>query len=249
MVSVLEGGQHVSRSTRFLPWFLACVVITAPASPGRLQSEDPAIRSVLDWYKAFEGSAGIRAQYNGYVGERFDRVYALLSASLHTRMPNAVFEEAYAEVANMKLLQAHLVEAAQSAGTAEVFVEEERTIVGRTATNAQVPAVAWYTGTLRLERNAAGVWMIDSIGTTPEDIISMKYGGHSPWRSDAQEVAQVAAGAYRKRQCPVSTSPPASPNSSTIDWTVACADDGSRYVVHEVRLQSGEWHVLKVSRY
>jgi hypothetical protein len=163
-------------------------------------------------------------------------------------MPQAAFEEAYAEVANMKLLQAHLVRVDQPAGTAEVFVEEERTIVGRTGVNKQVPAVAWYTGMLRLKKNSAGVWQIDSLITTPEDIISMRYGGHSPWRSDVQEVAQVAAGSYRERECPVNTPSPAAPQSNTIDWTVTCADDGARYVVHEVRLHSGALQVLKVAR-
>jgi len=71
-------------------------------------------------------------------------------------MPQSAFEEAYAEVANMKLLQAHLIQVDQSAGTAEVFVEEERTIVRRTGTNEQVPTVAWYTGTVLLKKNSAG---------------------------------------------------------------------------------------------
>ena len=240
------GGRNMTRFIRLLMWVLAASFIVQ-ASFGQTQSDHPAVRSVREWYKAFEGSAGIRAQYGGFVGGRFDEAYALLSAALKATMPKAAFEELYAEVAHTELLQAHLVRVDERAG-AEVFVEEERTIVARTGANEQVPAIAWYTGTLKLERNSAGVWQIDSMAIMPEDIISMQYGGHSPWRSDVQEVAQVAAGAYRKRECRVDTPSPAAPQSSDINWTVTCVDDGSKYAVHEVRLHSGEWHVLQLSR-
>jgi hypothetical protein len=92
-----------------------------------------AVVNPSSWYKAFEGSVGIRAQYGGFVGGRFDGAYARLSAALKATMPKAAFEEIYAEVAYMNLLQAHLVREDQRAGAAEVFVEEERTIVARTA--------------------------------------------------------------------------------------------------------------------
>ena len=49
----------------------------------------------------------------------------LLSAALKATIPKASFEETYAEVAHMKLLQAHLVRVDERAGAAEVFVEEE----------------------------------------------------------------------------------------------------------------------------
>ena len=235
--------------TRFsrLPVCVLAGSFIVQASFGHAQSDHQAVRSVRDWYKAFEGSAGIRAQYGGFVGGRFDGAYVLLSAALKATMPTAAFEELYAEVAHMKLLQAHLVWADERAAAAEVFVEEERTIVARTGANEQVPAVAWYTGVLKLERNSVGIWQIDSIAILPEDIISMQYGGHSPWRSDVQEVAQVAAGAYRKRECPVDTPSPAAPRIRDINWTITCRDDGSTFAVHEVRLHSGEWHVLQLS--
>ena len=237
----------MTRFIRLLMWVLAGGFIVQ-ASFGQAQSDHPALRSVRDWYKAFEGSSGIRAQYGGSVGDGpFDGAYVLLSAALKATMPKAAFEEIYAEVAHMKLLQAHLVRVNERAGAAEVFVEEERTIVARTSANERVPAIAWYTGTLKLERNTVGVWQIDSMAIMAEDIISMQYGGHSPWRSDVQEVAQVAAGAYRKRECGVDTPSPAAPRSSDINWTVTCVDDGSKYAVHEVRLHSGEWHVLQLS--
>lgn len=236
----------MTRFIRPLMWGLAGSFIVQ-ASFGQTQSDHPAVGTVRDWYEAFEGSAGIRAQYGGFVGGRFDEAYALLSAALKATMPKGAFEDIYAEVAHMELLQAHLVRVDERAGAAEVFVEEERTIVARTGANEQVPAIAWYTGSLKLERNNAGLWQIDSIAIMPEDIISMPYGGHSPWRSDAQEVAQVAAGAYRKRDCGVDTPSPVAPRSSDINWTVTCVDDGSQYAVHEVRLHSGEWHVLQLS--
>ena len=236
----------MTRFIRLLIGVVACGFMV-PASSGQAQSDHPALRSVRDWYKAFEGSSGIRAQYGGSVGDGpFDGAYVLLSAALKATMPKAAFEEIYAEVAHMKLLQAHLVRVNERAGAAEVFVEEERTIVARTSANERVPAIAWYTGTLKLERNTVGVWQIDSMAIMPEDIISIQYGGHSPWRSDVQEVAQVAAGAYRKRECGVDTPSPAAPRSSDINWTVTCVDDGSKYAVHEVRLHSGEWHVLQL---
>jgi hypothetical protein len=203
----------MTRFIRLLMWVLAGGFI-AQASFGQAPSDHPALRSVRDWYKAFEGSAGIRAQYGGYVGGRFDTAYALLSAAMNATMPKPAFEEIYAEVAHMKLLQAHLVRVDERAGAAEVFVEEERTIVARTGANEQVPAIAWYTGTLKLERNNAGVWQIDSMAIMPEDIISLQYGGHSPWVSEVQEVAQVAAGAYRKRECGVDT-----PSGLSHAWT------------------------------
>ena len=237
----------MTRFSRLLMWVLTGSFIVQP-SFGQAQSDHPAVGTVRDWYEAFEGSAGIRAQYGGFVGGRFDGAHALLSAALKATMPKASFEEIYAEVAHMKLLQAHLVRVDERAGAAEVFVEEERTIVARTGANEQVPAIAWYTGSLKLERNAAGVLQIDSMAIMPEDIISMQHGGHSPWLSDAQEVAQVAAGAHRKRECVVDTPSPAAPRSGDINWTVTCVDDGSKYAVHEVRLHSGEWHVLQLSR-
>src|SRR5437016_483266 len=66
-------------------------------------------QSVRDWYKAFEGSAGVRAQYHGYVGGRFTRAYDLLAPALKEKISPVVFEETYAELAHVQLLQAHLI--------------------------------------------------------------------------------------------------------------------------------------------
>ena len=165
----------MARFIRLLIWILAGGFI-GQASFGQAQSEHPAVGTVRDWYEAFEGSAGIRAQYGGFVGGRFDEAYAPLSAALKATMPKAAFEEIYAEVAHMELLQAHLVRVDERAGAAEVFVEEERTIVARTGANEQVPAIAWYTGSLKLDRNNAGVWQIDSMAIMPEDITSSTLG-------------------------------------------------------------------------
>jgi hypothetical protein len=236
----------MTRFTHLLVWILGGGLI-AQASFTQAQADHPALRCVRDWYQAFEGSAGMRAQYGGFVGGRFDGAYALLSPALKATTPKTAFEEMYAEVAHLKSLQAHLVRSDEGAAAAEVFVEEERTIVARTGANEQVPAIAWYAGTLTLARNSAGVWQIDSSAIVPEDIISMQYGGHSPWRSDVREVAQVAAGAYRKRDCGVATPSPDAPRSNDIHWTVTCVDDGSKYAVHQVLLHSGEWHVLQLS--
>src|SRR6266446_463132 len=117
--------RNMSRFILFLIWVLAGGFMVQ-ASFGQAQSDHPAVRGVRDWYEAFEGSAGIRAQYGGFIGGRFDGAYALLSAALKATMPKAAFEEMYAEVAHMKLLQSHLVRVNRRAGAAEVFVEEER---------------------------------------------------------------------------------------------------------------------------
>jgi hypothetical protein len=236
----------VTRFTDPLMWILGGGLVVQ-ASAGQAQADHPAVRSVHSWYQAFEGSAGIRAQYGGFVGGRFDGAYALLSAALKVAMPKAAFEEQYAEVAHMQLLQAHLARVDDGAAAAEVFVEEERTIVARTGAHPQVPAISWYTGTLTLRRNSAGLWQIDASAIAPEDIISVKYGGHSPWRSNEREVAQVAVGAYRKRECAIDTPSPALPRSSDINWTVTCVDNGDKYAVHEALLHSGEWHVIQLS--
>src|SRR5437879_13835262 len=110
-----------------------------------------------------------------------------MSQDFKTKVPQSALEEMYAELAHMKLLQAYLAQINDNAGTADVFVEEERTVVF----SQRVPAVTWYEGALKLKRDA-GEWRIAEIDLRPEDLISVNYGGHSPWRNNPIEVARVA---------------------------------------------------------
>ncbi len=190
-----------------------------------------------------EGCAGTRAQYGGYVGGRFDKAYGLLALTLKDKMTDAAFEETYAELANMKFLQAHLASMDNSAGNADVYVEEERTVVFN-----NIPAVAWYQGTLHVTRSA-GDWQIAGIDLRPEDLISVNFGGHMPWRNNPVEVAQIAArppdscmtpdykyyDLVKKYQTNIAS------GIADIDL---CGD--SRYVVRLFKLHSGEWRVLKI---
>ena len=198
------------------------------------------LRAVQAWYVSFEGSAGTRAQYNGYVGGRFDKTYELMSQDFKTTVPQSALEEMYAELAYMKLLQAYLAQIDDNAGTADVFVEEERTVVF----NQQVPAVTWYEGTLKLIR-AAGEWRIAGIDLRPEDLISVNYGGHSPWRNNPVEVARVAVQPlYNVSSLPESCVTPPTDTASGVADIDVCGD--SRNVVRVVRLHSGEWRVIRM---
>ncbi len=198
------------------------------------------LRAVRAWYVSFQGSAGTRAQYNGYVGGRFDKTYELMSQDFKTKVPQSALEEMYAEVAHMKLLQAYLAQIDDNAGTADVFVEEERTVVF----SQQVPAVTWYGGTLKLTRGA-GEWRITGIDLRPEDLISVNYGGHSPWRNNPIEVARVAVQPlYNTSSLPESCVTPPTDTASGLADIDVCGD--SRDVVRVVRLHSGEWRVIRM---
>ena len=198
------------------------------------------LRAVQAWYVSFQGSAGTRAQYNGYVGGRFDKTYELMSQDFKTKVPQSALEEMYAEVAHMKLLQAYLAQIDDNAGTADVFVEEERTVVF----SQQVPAVTWYGGTLKLTRDA-GEWRITGIDLRPEDLISVNYGGHSPWRNNPIEVARVAVQPlYNTSSLPESCVTPPTDTASGLADIDVCGD--SRDVVRVVRLHSGEWRVIRM---
>src|SRR3989441_4027930 len=196
------------------------------------------LRAVRAWYVSFQGSAGTRAQYNGYVGGRFDKIYELMSQDFKTKVPQSALEEMYAELAHMKLLQAYLAQINDNAGTADVFVEEERTVVF----SQRVPAVTWYEGALKLKRDA-GEWRIAEIDLRPEDLISVNYGGHSPWRNNPIEVARGAVQPlYNGSSLPQScVTPPTDTTSGVADIDV-CGD--SRNVVRVARLHSGEWRGL-----
>ncbi len=224
------------------------IIGKAPGSTGQVSNgvasatTDPE-QAVQAWYRAFEGCAGTRAQYGGYVGGRFDKAYGLLAPTLKDKMTDAAFEETYAELANMKFLQAHLASMDNSAGNADVYVEEERTVVFN-----NIPAVAWYQGTLHVTRSA-GDWQIAGIDLRPEDLISVNFGGHMPWRNNPVEVAQIAArppdscmkpdykyyDLVKKYQTDIAS------GIADIDL---CGD--SRYVVRLFKLHSGEWRVLKI---
>jgi len=197
-------------------------------------------QSVRDWYRAFEGSAGVRAQYQGYVGGRFTRAYDLLAPALKGKMSRMVFEETYAELAHVQLLQAHLVAAKSTARESVVFVEEERTVVFNNA----VPAVAWYEGTLQLTRTPDG-WRITAIDVHPEDLISVNYGGHQPWRNDPVEVARIAVQPlYGVSALPASCTTRAAALESGMADIDVCGDSRAR--VRVVKLHSGEWRVITV---
>ena len=205
---------------------------------GSVPGAGDVLRAVQAWYVSFQGSAGTRAQYNGYVGGRFDKTYELMSQDFKTKVPQSALEEMYAELAHMKLLKAYLAQIDDNAGTADVFVEEERTVVF----SQQVPAVTWYEGVLKLTR-VAGEWHIAGIDLHPEDLISVNYGGHSPWRNNPIEVARVAVQPlYNVSPLPEScVTPPRDTAFGVADIDV-CGD--SREVVRVVRLHSGEWRVI-----
>jgi TonB family protein len=198
------------------------------------------LRAVAAWYISFQGSAGTRAQYNGYVGGRFDKTYELMSHDFKTKVPQSAFEEMYAELAHMQLLQAYVAQIDDNAGTADVLVEEERTVVF----SQQVPAVTWYVGALKLTRDA-GEWRIAGINLRPEDLISVNYGGHSPWRNSPYEVARVAVEPlYNGSTLPESCVTPSTDTTSGVADIDVCGD--SRNVVRVVRLHSGEWRVIRM---
>ena len=66
-----SGGCNMTRFIRRLMRILGGGFIVQ-TSFGQAQSDHPAVGSVRDWYKAVDGSAGILAQYRGFVGGRFD---------------------------------------------------------------------------------------------------------------------------------------------------------------------------------
>jgi TonB family protein len=196
------------------------------------------LRAVQAWYVSFQGSAGTRAQYNGYVGGRFDKTYELMSQDFKTKVPQSALEEMYAELAHTKLLQAYLAQIDDNAGTADVFVEEERTVVF----SQRVPAVTWYEGTLKLTRDV-GEWRIAEIDLRPEDLISVNYGGHQPWRNNPIEVARVAVQPpHNVSPLPESCVTPPTDTASGVADIDVCGD--SREVVRVARLHSGEWRVI-----
>jgi len=201
-------------------------------------TSDP-VAAVLAWYGAFQGSAGNRAQYNGYVGGRFERPYQFLDPSLKSRMSAAEFDESYAEVANMKLIQAHLAAIDPRGDRANVFVEEERTVVLTSGSTRGVPAIAWFEGMLALNR-VGGQWLISGIDVRSEDIISMTYGGHQPWRGDARAVARVEAKQGMREPC-VTPDPKV---VSGVTQVEVCGDP--RYIARLVQLHSGEWRAISL---
>jgi hypothetical protein len=157
----------------------------------------------------------------------------------------AAFLARYAQVAHLDLVQAHA--AGGTADRPRVWVEERRTMV-----LATVPCLAWYRGIVTLARST-GVWRIAGIDLTPEDLISVRYGGHQPWRLSAGDVAAVAVVA----RFPRAISSYADPFSSIIGAATASDDPGvrvvtvrgvdRRYAVRLAREVSGTWAALDVT--
>lgn len=225
--------------------FLGALLSISHLLHGQFPQPDP-VQAVLAWYKAFDGASGTQAQYSGTVGNGpypLRDAYRLLASELQKRMSRSVFEESYARVARLKLLQAHLTYLDESAREADVFVEEERAVVfERTATSPGIPAIVWYEGTLHLTQTS-GTWQIAAFALQPEDIISLEYGGHQPWRGNPTEVAQVAAS-----QSGAETAQPCSSTEPRVDSGIAeveiCGEH--KYRVRVVKLHSGQWRVVGI---
>jgi hypothetical protein len=135
---------------------------------------------------------------------------------------------------------------------ATVFVEEQRTIIFD-QNGQKIPGMAWYAGTVRLSL-LSGHWQITALDLTPEDIVSLGLGGHSPWRANPEAVAiQKVAEVTGRRAEPTRNSPEPQlqvcrlqPHQESGLSTVAvCAD--RPYDVRLVQLHSGEWHVLSAA--
>jgi hypothetical protein len=234
------------RPLRSAAWYfgkvvlLALSIIVASSLRGQSVQSDP-VQAVRAWYTVFDDASGAKGQYSGFVGNGsgpFPKAYQLLSPMLQARMSELTFEESYAQVAHMELLQANLARLDQKAGEADVFVEEERTVV-----LDRIPAVAWYEGTLHLTETS-GARHIAEIALTPEDIISMTYGGHQPWLGDPLEVAKYASGQSQTNNSnsgqPCSSAVP-QPRSGILEVDI-CGN--RRYRVRMVKLHSGEWRVI-----
>src|SRR5437899_241477 len=95
------------------------------------------------------------------------------------------------------------------------------------------------------DSSAAGEWRIAGIDLRPEDLISVNYGGHSPWRNNPVEVARVAVQPlYNVSSLPESCVTPPTDTASGVADIDVCGD--SRNVVRVVRLHSGEWRVIRM---
>jgi hypothetical protein len=223
-----------------------CLLLAPVLVLGQSVQSDP-VQAVLAWYRAFGNASGSQAQYNGTVGDLsspFPRAYRLLSSVLQGQMSEAAFEDSYAQVAHLVLLQSHLAHLDKNAREAAVFVEEERTVVlDRTSSSPGIPAVVWYEGTVHLT-GTSGTWQISAFDLHPEDIISMEYGGHEPWLADVDEVAKVAAGQFQTDNS--NRGQPCSSTAPQLQLGIAeveiCGDH--RYRVRLVKLHSGEWRAI-----
>lgn len=114
------------------------------------------------------------------------------------------------------------------------MVEEERTMALQ-----GIAAVAWYQGFLDVRRAADG-WRIASLkDVQPEDIISLRLGGHMPWREDAAEVSRIHLRCAPDCQATVS-------KTEAGVATVTVQSKTAKQEVELAQLHSGEWVVLDV---
>ena len=110
--------------------------------------------------------------------------YQALSPTLRGEMTSDEFLAGYRGLAHLSLLQSHLV--ASSPDSAQVFVEEERTLAME-----GLPVMAWFVGSVTVTRTAEGWKISDLKGLKPEDIISTLIGGHMAGYFEASEVAMA----------------------------------------------------------
>lgn len=197
---------------------------------------EPPVAAVEDWYKILGDASGAEAQYGGTVAggtAGLSQAYQRLAPSLRSSLTEAVFDRRYARIAHVTLLQAHLVRMDIANHAATVFVEEERTVVLE-----KIPAVAWYAGEVRL-MESAGEWKISGFDLAVEDIISLAYGGHMPYRSDPNEVSRVAVG-QDTHLC--------SEGKSKIEQNAATVYvcNPLKHTVRLVQLHSGEWRTIGI---
>ena len=232
--NVFPAGGIISHKMS-LQLFAHVLVLSVILLPVESLPRVNAVQAVSDWYKAFDGASGSELKQFGSIGtgrSGLERAYKLLAPEFRAHTSDPVFEKEYATVAQVKLLQAHLVGVEPDDKTAQVFVEEERTVLLE-----GINAVTWYEGNLHVV-NVNGQWQIASFALKPEDIIS-GLGGHMPWRSDPVTVAEVQLGSGF-HLC----SPLAKNSSGEVQLTV-CSDQPR--AVRLTRLHNGYWHVLSVA--
>jgi len=142
----------------------------------------------------------------------------LLSAALKATMPKAAFEEIYAE----SRTHGFAAGAPRTGGRARrcrSVCRGRANDCGRaTGANEAGAGDRVVHGIVEARKKTKPVfWQIDSMAIMPEDIVSMQYGGHSPWLfRRAGKLHKWRAGAYRERECRVDTPSQAAPRSSDI---------------------------------
>ena len=211
---------------RFLVLLQAVTCFAADPSPCQQMTE--AVRS---WYSLLANGANQPdLSAFGTVGSGTGPLlkgYGALAPSLRARMSESQHMKHFRGVAEVKLLQAR--PACQPDSPARVFVEEERTVVLE-----GFSAIAWYSGFLKME-NTGRQWRIaDLSDIRPEDLISLRLGGHMPWREDPVEVARLALRCDSRCKA-----------EGGLD-TVSVEKNGARHLVHLAHLHNAEWTVIAI---